>query len=532
MAMTEKVNSETKQKILQELLDFTQETSWTDADCIRDLAKINALAATEIFFNCNKCINNRDNLLLEICREAAAQGVKDARLDEQFLKQLKERSISFFERTKAFPYNPEAIEAHLREEGESCYSSKVDNGTRTWWERLCEEVEEAKKQRPLREPEPIDPTELLEEGENIRELIQSLPLYDQFTMVSFWNRYREVLPHELISKIISSPKRVEIAGCFNELLLKKHPVVNIKLEKALHEGVKEEELREFLKKVKTFEDKGIMDVIDKAPLEVAEQTFELVKYFYGTNLFEKFNTLLEEIRQLAQEGRLTTQKLEQIKDSYRRKYLYIVTSSKIFTIFWTGKHSFIGDTIANGRLVRYASGIGYFKLSEDGKTITRFSGSGRKSWSYTFKKPGEYRVGPRYAHRVIKPEDEPDPIKKVLREEKVGLSKVRWMKKDEILESFEFFCDIRRAYPPGTSTRVWKTDGKVEVLHSEVKSMEHINQYCDPEVRCSVKITNATYAICVGNYVQMNGVVVKRLWEVAIWPNCDPQQLKKILESF
>ena len=122
-----------------------------------------------------------------------------------------------------------------------------------------------------------------------------------------------------------------------------------------------------------------------------------------------------------------------------------------------------------------------------------------------------------------------DPISRVLREMGIPNSLLLRMEEGEPLETGEFFCDVWRAYPPGTSTRRWETDGRVKVLHEERNSKRHINQYCADEVRRSIRIAGASYAISCGHYVEEGGAIVGRVWWVAVWPNCDPKVLKEAL---
>ena len=138
-------------------------------------------------------------------------------------------------------------------------------------------------------------------------------------------------------------------------------------------------------------------------------------------------------------------------------------------------------------------------------------------------------VGPRYAHRVVNPADEVDPLKRVLRERGIGLSQVKWMEQGETLEVSEFSCDIQRSYSAGTSTRRWKTDGKVEVAGENVKFSPQTNQYCGPEAHSSIRIIGGSWAVASGQYVQVNGLITSRIWEVAIWPGCDPAKLAEAL---
>ena len=191
-----------------------------------------------------------------------------------------------------------------------------------------------------------------------------------------------------------------------------------------------------------------------------------------------------------------------------------------------------GTPFAVGQRARM--GLGEIELRNTKKAglhVVRLSGSGHFSYSLKLTREGEYRLGPSYGHRVRTPEEETDPIKRILREMGIPISQLRRMEEGEPLETSEYSCDIWRAYPHGTSTHRWETDGKIEVVTEDRRSMRHVNQYCGDEISRTVRIREATYAISSGSYVQMNSAIVTRLWEVVVWPNCDPTTLANALAS-
>lgn len=107
-----------------------------------------------------------------------------------------------------------------------------------------------------------------------------------------------------------------------------------------------------------------------------------------------------------------------------------------------------------------ACGMGSFVLRDTPKAglhAVRLSGSKRFTYSVKLRRPGRYRLGAEYGFRVKPPEEETDPIKRVLREMEIPLShlsyrqEVRWGKvlswSTRRFESLEFFGAKREIRP-------------------------------------------------------------------------------------
>lgn len=60
----------------------------------------------------------------------------------------------------------------------------------------------------------------------------------------------------------------------------------------------------------------------------------------------------------------------------------------------------------------------------DGETLTRKTSSGRPAYRYTLRNEGQYKAGPEYTHRVKSVGEEKDPIKRVLLEFDIPMSKL------------------------------------------------------------------------------------------------------------
>ncbi len=93
----------------------------------------------------------------------------------------------------------------------------------------------------------------------------------------------------------------------------------------------------------------------------------------------------------------------------------------------------------NGRNVRFSngapfypgetvlSGMGYLRLVKKGSEflVRRFSGGGKWAYDCQLEQPGQYNFGPTYGHRVIQPNEEKDPNKRVLRVFEISVSRLR-----------------------------------------------------------------------------------------------------------
>ncbi len=181
---------------------------------------------------------------------------------------------------------------------------------------------------------------------------------------------------------------------------------------------------------------------------------------------------------------------------------------------------------------RVGMGLGKIELRNTPKAglhVVRFSGSGHFSYSLKLTRDGEYRLGPNRGHRVVTPSEETDPIKRVLREMEIPVSKLRRMNEREALPISTFSCDIWRAYPEGTTNNYYITDGREETKITSYKDMTPVNQHCGPEVHEAGYIANATYAIEVVKRVHMNSSIGTYIGEVAVWPTCDPTILANAL---
>jgi hypothetical protein len=78
------------------------------------------------------------------------------------------------------------------------------------------------------------------------------------------------------------------------------------------------------------------------------------------------------------------------------------------------------DTVHAGAIIRPQGCQGWWWLSaatEDRPMrLVRFSGSGRRVYSMPMAQPGLYRAGQKFGHRVVEPQEEGDPFKRVFRE--------------------------------------------------------------------------------------------------------------------
>jgi hypothetical protein len=111
--------------------------------------------------------------------------------------------------------------------------------------------------------------------------------------------------------------------------------------------------------------------------------------------------------------------------------------AKIVDMVFDGESLYLnGDLLQAGD--QFALGLGsieYRDTRKAGKHLVRFSGSGKFSYTLKLRQPGTYRMGARYGHRIKRAEEEPDPVRRLLRE--FGHSVARLEEVDN-MEAVEF----------------------------------------------------------------------------------------------
>jgi hypothetical protein len=90
------------------------------------------------------------------------------------------------------------------------------------------------------------------------------------------------------------------------------------------------------------------------------------------------------------------------------------------------------------------------------------------------------------------------------------------MKNNEILNDQE---ELRQVSLAGDSNRHWVCDGEEE------------RDTCSGNYR-AITISDASFALCYGDYVTMNSCAVRRIWKVALWPSCQPETIGTALADF
>ena len=176
-------------------------------------------------------------------------------------------------------------------------------------------------------------------------------------------------------------------------------------------------------------------------------------------------------------------------------------------------------------------GLGSIELRNTKKAglhIVRTSSSGHFKYSVRLNREGRFRLGPDRGFRVVSPEEENDPIKRVFREMDIPMSKLRQMSEGEVLKISTYSCDIDRAYPDGTEINRFVTDGTENTKEVSSRDMTSVNQYCGPEISEAGTITGATYAVEIVRHAH-NQYIGKYVGEVVVWPSCDPAVLADVL---
>lgn len=164
-------------------------------------------------------------------------------------------------------------------------------------------------------------------------------------------------------------------------------------------------------------------------------------------------------------------------------------------------------------------GMGTIELRETRKAglhVVRLSAQGRFTYALLLRKDGEYRLGASRGHRVIPPAEEKDPIKRVLREFGVPVSKLRIADKST-LEVDDRWYD-NSACPVGRKTHRWLTDG--EMTQTAYIVLERPEGFFHGGGRTEYTISDATCAVCAGG---------GRITDVVVWPGCEPGALADVI---
>lgn len=204
--------------------------------------------------------------------------------------------------------------------------------------------------------------------------------------------------------------------------------------------------------------------------------------------------------------------------------------AKWITIEKRGAKVFYGDgnEFTVGTSVKV--GVGSVELRqtlEAGLHVVRLSGTGRFSYVLRLTKDGEYRLGPKFGHRVKEAVKENDPIRRVLRLADVPVGVLKVMVEGEPLIISTYSVDLDRAYHVGATEWWYETDGKEQTQENSRRKVG--NQFCADEVHASGTITGATYAVCVDRTVLGTGGTRKSISQVAVWPGCDPVKLAAVI---
>lgn len=180
---------------------------------------------------------------------------------------------------------------------------------------------------------------------------------------------------------------------------------------------------------------------------------------------------------------------------------------------------------------RMSMGLGSIELrktSRAGLHIVRLSARGHFKYCVKLGRDGLYRLGPDRGHRVVSPNEEQDPIKRILREMRISVSKLQLMKEGEGLAISTLNVDIACATREGEWQNRFVTDG---TENTGIVSREQLSTYGRraPAERREGSILGATYAIDVVSQLCMASRIVTYVAKVFVWPNCNPMALANAL---
>ena len=195
-------------------------------------------------------------------------------------------------------------------------------------------------------------------------------------------------------------------------------------------------------------------------------------------------------------------------------------SSYITVVFRDGKIFHNDSPIHLGEQIDCGMGTVKFFTRPSATEVVRYSKSGREMYRKKFTRDGEWRIGAKKMYRVIQPEEETDPLRRLVRLAKLPIKILHRHKVgDEPLELSGQWAHLDCNWPNGRSS-VLETDSPDEVVRGKLQNGPHYYRSRD----WSVKITRATYAVVLGENSDHNGRIYKCVRAIHIWgdPSVEP----------
>jgi hypothetical protein len=185
------------------------------------------------------------------------------------------------------------------------------------------------------------------------------------------------------------------------------------------------------------------------------------------------------------------------------------------------------EIIKNADTIKCGVGfIGFLYTGDGGINVVRYSGTGREKFCQTIRKDGKWRIGAERMYRVIPPEEENDPFKKILREANVPIKNLIFLGTEEPLETMVCWQNLNCYTNSGPRSNHLLSDSQIKII-SEVgwKGTGHsygvnrtvsVSQYST----VTVEVYYEVYRGCI------MGPSIGRVW---VRPNTNPDRLKDLI---
>jgi len=170
--------------------------------------------------------------------------------------------------------------------------------------------------------------------------------------------------------------------------------------------------------------------------------------------------------------------------------------------------------------IRYPLGLGSIELRETpraGLHIVRWSSRGHFNYALKLKKEGAYKLGPSYGHRVIPPDEEQDPIKRVLRKYNIPISHLERLESEEQCRALRTVTNIGSCAHEGTTEYYFLTDGEAICEEERDEGRYYIYRFQGSSYVLRMKIYQ--HLACWKHYLD----------RVVVFPNCTPEKLEAAL---
>jgi len=183
-----------------------------------------------------------------------------------------------------------------------------------------------------------------------------------------------------------------------------------------------------------------------------------------------------------------------------------------------GQVLFNGKPVADGETFNLGLGsIRLFFPRDQVVQVVRYSNTGREKYRRNIYCNGNWRIGADRIYRVIDPEEETDPFRKLLRQMKLPVAMLHHHEEGEKVHLQGKWVYLHCHVPNGVSSFLM-TDSQEPIQEGEL--LKKRNTFYK-EQGWSAVLSNTTYAVVLGEKANSSGRIYRRVWELHVWGDPD-----------